>query len=161
MKRREKVSKKSIINIREYCENYLEIPFTWRGKLTHERLVEFARSKGRRLPRRGIFQKLSKEEILNGSYYLIEDETGKVIPYESQELSFESILSDLSKVKKVVLEQRREKILKEQGLIESTTGAIIRRGVSDPYAYDDIDDLGSILVKNNRVKKLINRRVNH
>ena len=65
------------------------------------------------------------------------------------------------KIKKSVLEQRREEILKEQGLVESTTGAIIRRGVSDPYAYENMEDLGSVLVKNNRVRKLVNRRINH
>ena len=163
MKKKKKISQKMFINIRVYCEDYLDIPFSWRGTLTHSRMNEFLRSKGRRLPRRGAFQKISNEDIEQGNYYLVQDETGTVIPYESQSLSFESILSDLSKIKKSVLEQRREKILKEQGLLESTAGNIIRRGVVDPDDYEEekVERLGSILVNNNRVKKLSNRRINH
>ena len=161
MKKNRKISQKKFISIRVYCEDYLDIPFSWRGPLTHKRMNEFLVSKGRRLPRRGAFQRISNEDIEQGNYYLVQDEVGQVIPYESQIMSFDHLLSDLNKIKKSVLEQRREEILKEQGLVEFTTGAIIRRGVSDPYAFENMEDLGSILVKNNRVRKLVNRRINH
>lgn len=163
MKKNEKVSAKNFIPIREYCDNYLDLPFTWNGKLTHKRLVEYAFEKGKKLPRRGIFQEIKKEEILNGSYYLIKDEVGKIIPYQAQRLSFDSILADLNRVNKDVLARRRESILREQGYVATNTGSIVRKGITDPDAYEEetIESLGSVLVNNNRVKRLVNRRINH
>ena len=59
--------------------------------------------------------------------------------------------------------ERRLEILKEQGLKETKYGTIIKKGIVDPEEYDDLDinGLGSLLINNNRVKRLVNRRINH
>ncbi|MBO6195423.1 MAG: hypothetical protein J6O56_03650 [Bacilli bacterium] len=159
-----KVSEKNIIPIREYCDNFLNIPFSWRGKLTHGRLVEYAREKGTLLPRRGIFQEITKDDILRGKYYLIKDEVGKIIPYRAQTLNFDTILDELKHERKSLLQEKRERILKEQGLKDAVRGGTLRIGEIDPYIYEEdnvINNLGSVLVNNNRVKKSLRKRINH
>ena len=159
-----KVSEKNIIPIREYCDNFLNIPFSWRGKLTHGRLGEYAREKGTLLPRRGIFQEITKDDILRGKYYLIKDEVGKIIPYRAQTLNFDTILDELKHERKSLLQEKRERILKEQGLKDAVRGGTLRIGEIDPYIYEEdnvINNLGSVLVNNNRVKKSLRKRINH
>ena len=159
-----KVSEKNIIPIREYCDNFLNIPFSWRGKLTHGRLAEYAREKGTLLPRRGVFQELREDDILRGNYYLIKDEVGKIIPYKAQTLNFDRILEDLKHERKSLLQEKRQKILKEQGLKDAARGGTLRIGEVDPYIYEEdniINSLGSMLENNNRVKKSLRRRIDH
>ena len=155
-------SEKYIIGIREYMEVFLKTTYSWRGKLTHKKLNEFLTDKGYALPKRSHFDELGTEDVLTGNIYLVKDEVGKIIPYKSRRLDLKQILSDLNK-NAAREKERRLEILKEQGLKETKYGTIIKKGIVDPEEYDDLDinGLGSLLINNNRVKRLVNRRINH
>lgn len=161
MRKALKVSKKNIISIREYSEFYLGTKFTLDGKLTHDRLTEFMHEKGKAMPRRGIIKNIKNEDILKGFYYLVKDETGQVIPYFNLNYNLNYLLEDLKKRKNELPEKRR-KNLKEQGLRYNKYEEVRRENEVDPEDYDEetVMSLGSLLVSNNRVKKLVRNNYN-
>ena len=155
-------SEKYIIGIREYMEIYLNAPYDWNGKLTHKKMYEFCGEKGYLLPKRGIFNQLDTEAVLRGDVYLVKDEVGKIIPYRNMRLNLKQILEDVRR-EDDYLPQRRTRVLKEQGLRETVYGDIVKDGIIDPEEFDESSPrkLGSLLTNNNRVKKLVNRKINH
>ena len=100
-----------------------------------------------------------KEDILSGKVHLVKDEVGRIIPYKNKSFDIEYLLNECNKQKKL-LEERRNKILREQGLRETISGNIVRFNNVDPEEYAGLTtgNLGSLLSNNNRVKKLVNKR---
>ena len=152
-------SEKNIIDIREYMSIYLRETYTWNGKLTHKKLNEFLEAKRCIVPHRISFSEIQNEDLLKGYFYLVKDEVGKIVPYVGNPLDLKGILKDMKKDKKL-LEDRRRKILKSQGLKETKNGTIIDEHTEDLDFYEDtnLEKLGSVLTNNNRVKKLSRRR---
>ena len=152
-------SEKNIIGIREYMDTFLNVTYKWHGKLTHKKLVEYFNEKGYELPRRAFFDDLMKEDILSGKVHLVKDEVGRIIPYKNKSFDIEYLLNECNKQKKL-LEERRNKILREQGLRETISGNIVRFNNVDPEEYAGLTtgNLGSLLSNNNKVKKLVNKR---
>jgi hypothetical protein len=158
-KKATKISKKNIISIREYCETFLNLKYKWKGKLTHDRLREYAFEKHTLLPKRCIFDDITKEDILKGNCYFVKDETGKVIAYKGKMLLTSDLLEDLKR-EKFKLEERRKNNLSKQGYKVAKYGNVIKAGEIDIDYYEDIEfnNLGSLLEKNNREKRLNYKR---
>ena len=119
-------------------------------------------SRANKLFKRALFEDLLKEDVLKGEVYLVKDEVGRIIPYKNKSFDIEYLLNECNKQKKL-LETRRNKILKEQGLRKTISGNIVRFSNVDPEEYAGLttSNLGSLLSNNNRVKKLVNKRKNY
>jgi len=119
------ISKKQIVDLREFLYNYCGLTCNWKGKMTHKRMMEFLNEK-RQYVKKGIYGKISKEQKLKGDYIYVIDEEGKIIPYKNPLLSLNRLKLDLTtnnNVKK--LEQIRMQILNSQGLTYDEYGNVI------------------------------------
>ena len=76
-----KASKKYIISICEFLENYYGVIYDGNYKLTHDELSYYLREKKALPVKRSSFKSAKDEELLNGNIILVKDEIGKVIPY--------------------------------------------------------------------------------
>ena len=149
------ISERNIISIREYCNEFLNIKYSKEGKLTHNRLREYAYEKGIKLPKRCIFKDINKEDILRGDCYLVKDESGKIIAYYGL-INLNTMINSLEQNKKM-LEARRNQLLGSMGYKETVSDGCIPIDEVDPSIYEEekIKDLGSLLNKNNRIKRLL------
>ncbi len=76
-----KVSKKYIISIWEFMENYYGVIYDGSYKLTHDELSYYLKEEKSLPVKRSSFKDTKDEEILNGNIILVKDEVGKIIPY--------------------------------------------------------------------------------
>lgn len=76
-----KASKKYIISIWEFMENYYGVIYDGSYKLTHDELSYYLRDKKSLPVKRSSFKDAKDEDLLNGNIILVKDEVGKVIPY--------------------------------------------------------------------------------
>lgn len=106
-----KVSKKYILDIKEYMVNFLNIHYTGYNKLTHKEMNIFLREKNRYTPDRVSFSKIKKEDILRGRCLLVKDELNQIIPY-SNPRNLERLMSELLVFQRVQdVDERRSEIL--------------------------------------------------
>ena len=94
------VSKKYIISIWEFAENYLGVMYDGNYKLTHDELRFYLREKLNISVRREGFSRTNKARLLSGEVILVRDEEGKVIPYSNprrKELDIDEINSNKNK----------------------------------------------------------------
>ena len=94
------VSKKYIISIWEFAENYLGVMYDGNYKLTHDELRFYLREKLDISVRREGFNRTNKAKLLSGEVILVRDEEGKVIPYSNprrKELDIDEINSNKNK----------------------------------------------------------------
>ena len=76
-----KVSKKYIISIWEFIENYYGIIYDGNYKLTHDELSFYFNEKELMPLKRSNFKEAKDDKILSGEILLVKDEVGKIIPY--------------------------------------------------------------------------------
>lgn len=106
------ISKKYIISIEQFMENYLSIRYTGNSKLTHNEMNNYLLEKGRKIPVRESFKRVDKEKILTGNVIAVKDKNCQVIIYQNPiNKSFESLLEELKS--KTELKQLREQIVKK------------------------------------------------
>ena len=118
------ISKKQLVSIREFLENYCHLRCGWKGKLTHKRMTEYLSLKGRRV-NRGIIGEITKEEKLNGEYIYVRDEVGQVIPYKNPNMDLKRLQVSLLLTSKQQLEKIRSNYLKEENLMYDEYGRVI------------------------------------
>ena len=116
-----KTSRKNIMSIREYCKTFLNLTYVFQGKLTHDKLLDYAYEKKVKLPSKCKFDTIKEEQLLRGECYLVKDEVGKIIAYKNDSFNLNNINLEQ---RKNVLEARREKILRCMGLKQSEDGVI-------------------------------------
>ncbi len=125
------VSKKQIIEIEEFMEIYVGKKYDGEYKLTHSEMKIYMEMK--HMPRldRISFNKLDKNDISNGTYILVRDKVGKIIPYlNPKRISCNSLLEELHSEKNMKkLRQARAKILKsmelENSILQKRKAAIL------------------------------------
>lgn len=100
-----KISKKYILNIREFMSNFLNISYTAKNKLTHKEMKRFLYEKNKIIPRVIRFNEIKKEDILRGNCILVKDVTNKIIAYDNPK-----------KLEKIILEV----LMKQQNKTNST-----------------------------------------
>ena len=115
-----KISKKQIVEIREFIRNYYSLECNWKGKLSHERMEEFLGMKGKYAVRVKI-DSIKKENILCGSCVFVRDEEGQVIPYQN----ILRIHFNADKTARTDYEALRLQLLEEQGLTYDERGKVI------------------------------------
>ena len=119
------ISEKQIISIREFLENYCSLRCSWKGKMTHKRMIEFLSIKGKHVTR-GKFGEITKEEKLTGRFIYVKDETGKIIPYKNPNMDLEKLhINLLVKYNPEQSRQRRLKNLQEENLTYDDYGRVI------------------------------------
>lgn len=118
------ISKKQIVSIREFLENYYNLKCNWRGKLTHKRMLDYLFLKGKSADK-GRIGEITKEEKLTGQYIYVKDEIGQVIPYKNPMLDLDKIRLSLMKTNPITLEQIRANYLKEENLMYDEYGIVI------------------------------------
>lgn len=118
------ISKKQLVSIREFIENYYHLKCNWRGKLTHKRMNEFLLLKGRTLTR-GKIGVITQEEKLTGEYLYVRDELGQVIPYKNPGVSLKNLQVSLFLTNKTQLERKRLEYLKANNLMYDEYGRVI------------------------------------
>ena len=112
-----KVSKTYILNINEFMENFLDIKYEGKNKLTHKEMLIYLWEKKAVLPERISFKKINKEKILKGYCLMVKDESNKVMPYVNpkrldnlmQELLIEQQKYDFSERRKKILAKKQTK----------------------------------------------------
>jgi len=130
------VSKKNIVKIDVFMENFLGVKFDGEEKLTHTVMRDFLLEKGYTCPRRAIFSKIKKEDILCGKYIVVKDETCQKIAYYNPGASFNKIIRELKQeLDPGKLEKARADILKEQGYLLQTNGDIVALEQEDTIEY--------------------------
>ncbi len=118
------ISKKQIVSIREFLDNYCRLRCNWKGKLTHKRMDEYLSLKGKHISR-GKIGVITKEEKLTGDYIYVRDETGKVIPYKNPNIDLKRLEVSLLLLNKQQLEKIRSNYLKEENLMYDEYGRVI------------------------------------
>ena len=90
------VSKKQIVDIKEFMELYVGKTYTWNLKLTHTNMEWFLREKGKVPPRRVDFLDVDKEGLLNGDLITVKDEEGKVLIYKNPRITLTQLQVELN-----------------------------------------------------------------
>lgn len=90
------VSKKQIVDIKEFIELYVGKAYTWSLKLTHNNMEWFLREKGKVPPRRVDFEDVDKENLLNGNLITVKDEEGKVLIYKNPRITLTQLQEELN-----------------------------------------------------------------
>jgi acylphosphatase len=109
------MSKKQIIKIDEFLQNYYGISYNRNNKLTHHEMNLFLSEKGKRIPKKAIFKNIQKESILNGSVIAVKDQEGQILIYVNpirenledllNELKKDSVKEKLKEVKKQIISE--------------------------------------------------------
>ena len=118
------ISKKQIVSIREFLDNYCHLRCNWKGKLTHKRMIEYLSLKGKHI-NRGKIGVITKEEKLTGEYIYVRDETGQVIPYKNPNIDLKRLQISLLLTSKQQLERIRLNHLMEENLMYDEYGKVI------------------------------------
>lgn len=118
------VSKKQLVNMREFLENYCSLTCNWKGKMTHKRMLEFLTENGKHVIR-GIIGEITDEEKLTGKYLYVKDETGQIIPYKNPTMDIIRLRNSLISPDKEKLNQIRLNFLREQNLTYDEYGNVI------------------------------------
>lgn len=119
------IGKNQEVQIREFLENYCSLRCTWRGKMTHQRMIEFLSLKERHVSR-GRIGEITKEQKLTGEYLYVVDEVGQIIPYKNPGIELRRLQVSLmlsSDPKK--LEEIRLKSLRDENLTYDEYGNVI------------------------------------
>lgn len=95
-----KVSKKYIVSIWYFMENYCNIIYSDQYKLTHKEMAFYLWDKLNLILKKCNFSDVNKEKILNGEVILVKDEVGKIIPYYNpcRCYSIDILLKDISEI---------------------------------------------------------------
>ena len=113
-----KVSKKYIINIYKFMENFLGIKYTGKNKLTHKEMNIFLWEKGKKAPSTINVDKIKREDILKGNCLMVVDCCGRIIPYDNP-IRIETMMPLLQAERKHHdFSKRREDILKQKPKIK-------------------------------------------
>lgn len=75
------VSKKYIVSIWYFIENYCNIIYSDQYKLTHKEMELYLWNNLNLVLKKCNFRDINREKILNGEVILVKDEIGKIIPY--------------------------------------------------------------------------------
>lgn len=126
-------SKKNIIRIEFFMENFLDISYDQKEKLTHNVMKQFLLEKHHVCPKRVTFSDIQEPDILNGKVLLVKDRAGKTIGYRNPRLDFSCLLLELQKEKSVSeLEKIRADILKAQNYILLNDNMIVPKEDEEP-----------------------------
>lgn len=119
------VSKKQLVSIREFLENYCNLKCNWNGKLTHKRMNEYLSLNGKHLTR-GKIGTINREEKLIGKFIYVRDEVGQVIPYKNPNFGLLKLKVALTTISnKSKLEEIRSNYLKKENLMYDEYGMVI------------------------------------
>ncbi len=131
-------SKKDIIKIEVFMENFLDITYDGDEKLTHGVMKEFLIDKGRVCPKRAVFSKTKKCNLLDGEILLVKDKAGKTIAYRNPRTNLKSLFTSIKEENDPVrLEEIRREILKTQNCILLNNGDIISKDdTEENYCID-------------------------
>jgi len=130
-------SEKNIIKIAVFMENFLGIAYDGDEKLTHGIMRQFLLEKGYECPKRAVFSKINKEDILCGKIVIVKDKSGKKIGYYNPGASFNRILRDLKQnIDPVEMDRVRKEILGEQNCILLNDGEVVLKDDDDEYEVD-------------------------
>ena len=148
------VSKKYIINIREFMDNYVGVNYNREYKLTHNEMNIFLYEKNKRGVDRSSFKKIKSEDIILGNVLLVKDEEGKVIPYINPKINkLDVLLKELNTKENIKrAKAKRHETLKSMGYTETRCGDIIKSSLID-------EEETVITCKRNRAKKLVNNNM--
>lgn len=112
------MSKKQIIKIEEFLQNYYDMIYTGQNKLTHYEMNMFLSEKGEVIPFRCNFRNIDKESILKGNVIAVRDAVGQVLIYKNpRRVNFDDLLLELSRKEKI---EKLKKVKKEIIKIEET-----------------------------------------
>lgn len=147
-----KMSKKYIIDIKDFMEFYIGKKYDGNFKLTHSEMsmyLNFNMGGGYKL-NRIPFRNIKNEDILKGSVLCVKDETGQIIAYRNPRvLSTKSLLNELKEKGSIVKTMRvRRSYLRSLGYIELPSGDIV--------SENDLEE-NQERCMDNRTRKLINR----
>ncbi len=106
-----KVSKTYLLNINEFMENFLDIKYEGKNKLTHKEMIIYLWEKNAVIPERISFKKINKEKILKGYCLMVKDESNRVIPYVNPKRLDNLMQELLIEQQKYDFSERRRKIL--------------------------------------------------
>ncbi len=90
-------SKKQIVSISCFLENYFGITYTGKEKLTHGLMQKFLIEKRGKQARNLSFSIVNKEDILVGKVVLVRDKVGKIVPYRNPKVSLDILENELKK----------------------------------------------------------------
>ena len=92
------ISKKYILEIREFMKNFLDLEYDGDQKLTHAEFNDYMTLKKRPHANRVSFDMIKNESILNGTYILVRDDVGKVIPYRRPSFDLVQVLAGKGRI---------------------------------------------------------------
>ena len=95
------ISKKNIISIWKFMENYYGVMYMGNYKLTHNEMSLYLRSKSNLPVKRSNFQSIDNESILCGEIILVRDEEGKVIPYVNPRRLKNNLIEELDSMNEI------------------------------------------------------------
>lgn len=133
------ISEKQIVGIKEFMENYIGKEYTWTDKLTHNKMVEYLLSKGIAIPQRMSFDKVNKEDFLNGNIVAVKDKTSKIIIYRNPRMNLNTLLDELQAKENIKrMKQVRNEILRQLGYQEMTSG-LVKEEYEEQYPIEKLN----------------------
>lgn len=142
------ISKKQIIKMNEFLENYVNIKYDSKEKMTHRNVNLFLSEKGIYL-RKVNFDKITNEDLLNGNIIAVKDENNQNIVYQNPRKDLTTLYEELStSFNKYRVKVARKEVLKALGLIE-VNNTVLKKTDLEEETYE--------LENNNRQKQFVIR----
>lgn len=145
------VSKKQIISIDEFMNQYIGKEYDGNGKLTHKEMNRFLMEKGISIPERVNFNMVHKEDLLNGTYIVVKDHHSQTLIYRNpKNYSLSGLLQELNSSQNLQrIEKVRKQILSTLGYQEERNGVINRADLEDEYILESPNRQKQFIIRNN------------
>lgn len=144
-------SKKNIIKIEVFMENFLGISYDGEEKLTHNVMRQFLLEKGHTCPRRAVFSKIGNQDILCGDILMVKDKAGQKIGYYNPSKNLSNLLEELNDVKKRIQSERNRRIfLQENNYLLLNDGTVIEKEEEPEEYIERTRDKKYVFISRNR-----------
>lgn len=146
------ISKKQIVKMDEFLENYVHIKYDSKEKMTHKNVDIFLTEKMIHL-KKISFDNVTNEDLLNGSVIVVQDENRQNIIYQNPRKDLNALYEELStSFNKYRVKVARKEVLKALGLVE-VNNTVLKKSDLEEEEYE--------LENANRQKQFIIRNRNY
>ena len=143
------ISKKQIVKMSEFLENYLSIKYDGTEKMTHKNIEIYLREKNIFLTRVNM-DKVEKEDLLKGNYVVVMDASHRKLVYKNPRKDLNELYKELSNsVNKYRMEKARKEVLNSLGLMELNNMIIKKEEtVEEEYQLENNNRQKQFVIKN-------------
>lgn len=145
------ISKKQIISIEEFMNQFVLKEYDGNSKLTHKEMIRFLSEKGVRIPEKVSFDIVHKEDFLKGTYIAVKDNASQILVYKNpRNYSFASLLQELNTSENLKRIQKvRKEVLRTFGYQEQKHGVVNLADLEEEYTLESPNRQKQFIIRNN------------